>query len=93
MARTTPWYPHPPIWEALTGKRAKAAREHYEERAAIIEEGNDGFDRIRAELWAYAFTVDRIAKYGAAPQMFPDVARQMDRARRILHHETVELKP
>lgn len=85
-----PWSTYPPggkpIWECLASERAnQQAREHWEERASIMEFGSN-LGRGRAELFAYAFLVERLHFSGVIPLAAltdSNVAVQLDRAKRI----------
>jgi hypothetical protein len=56
---STPWGDGVPIWERMGGARGAALFEWYEERAAIIEDG-EGVTRRRAEDMAYQLLLARM---------------------------------
>jgi hypothetical protein len=91
MSISMPWDDSRPVWEVMKGEAAIAAREDFEERAAIMEYCN-GQSRGTAELCAYAFLVERLVEDPALPFAAVtecNIGVQLDRAKRFRKHEDV----
>jgi hypothetical protein len=93
LSATRPWTPHPPVWKwaGLSESLRQRAREHFEERAAIVEY-EDGQARVVAELRAYCFLVEMLHDKGAFTSeqiKNTDVISQLQRAEAFRRHDAI----